>query len=73
MPNDKLAEKYLEQQIDILSKKVTVKHRPFKDNDQTRLIVDFVNALKKTRELSQKVNAKFGVNMTAKIVTYLNK
>lgn len=73
MPNDSLAEKYLEQQIDKLSKKVTTLHKPFKDNDQTRLIVDFANCLKKTRALSQQVNTKFGINMTANITAYLSK
>lgn len=67
------AEKYLESQIDILSKKVTAKHRAFKDDDQVRLIVDFANCLRKTRELSQKVQAKFGISITTRIKIYLDK
>ena len=67
------AEEYLESQIDILSTKVTAKHKPFKDEDQVRLIVDFINCLRKTRELSQKVNTRFGISMKAKITTYMNK
>ena len=64
---------YLNEQVDILSAKVTKKHKPFDDDDQTRLIVDFVNCLRKTRELSKNVNTKFSVNMTSKIAIYLNK
>ena len=73
MPNEELAEKYLKDQVDILSKKVTKVHEPFKDDDQVRLIVDFTNSLRKTRQLSQKINSKFGVNMKTSISTYLNK
>ena len=73
MPSEEAAEKYLKEQIDIVSTKVTVKHKPFKDDDQVRLIVDFYNCLKKTRELSQKIDTKFGVTMRAKIATYMNK
>lgn len=70
---DAEADIYLNEQVDILSMKVTKKHKPFDDDDQTRLIVDFVNCLRKTRELSKKVNTKFSVNMTSKIAVYLNK
>lgn len=73
MPSEEAAEKYLKEQVDILSTKVTGKHRPFKDDDQTRLIIDFYNCLKKTRDLSRKVDAQFGVSMKAKITTYMNK
>lgn len=73
MPSEEEAEKYLKEQIDILSTKVTAKHKPFKDDDQVRLIVDFYNCLKKTRELSQKLDTKFGVTMRSKIITYMNK
>jgi len=65
------AEAFLNSKIKVLSKLVTDKYTPFKEDIIQRQIVDFVRALRLVRKQSKVINSKFGINIVPEIVMYL--
>lgn len=71
--DDEAAEAYLQEQTDLLSKKVGRRFDPTDENDSHRVLVDTVRCARKLRQLLKRLDSQLGVKAIPKMVQYLQK